>query len=116
MKEKVFFSHLSEIETGKFLIKTIGKHSIGAMLLEGKPVLILNYCPHAGAPICKGVVTTFFNQDHSFLSHKEGQILLRCPWHGWEFELDTGKSFIPSELKLRVFDFEIIEEMLFVFI
>jgi 3-phenylpropionate/trans-cinnamate dioxygenase ferredoxin subunit len=33
----------------------------------------------------------------------EGRII-RCPWHGWEFDLTTGKSvFKPDRVKLKVY-------------
>jgi nitrite reductase/ring-hydroxylating ferredoxin subunit len=29
---------------------------------------------------------------------------LRCPWHGWEFEISTGQSWCdPKNLKIRQF-------------
>ena len=33
---------------------------------------------------------------------------LRCPWHGWEFDIRTGQSWCdPSDLKVRQFKVEI---------
>ena len=30
--------------------------------------------------------------------------VLRCPWHGWEFDLESGRSlFEPRRVGLRVF-------------
>lgn len=38
---------------------------------------IENACPHAGASLCSG--------------YADGTIVV-CPWHGWEFEIATGKG------------------------
>jgi nitrite reductase/ring-hydroxylating ferredoxin subunit len=35
---------------------------------------------------------------------REGEIL-RCPWHGWEFDLTTGRSiFNPHKLRVRTYE------------
>ncbi len=34
---------------------------------------------------------------------REGEIL-RCPWHGWEFDLTTGRSvFMPEEVRVKCY-------------
>ena len=35
---------------------------------------------------------------------RDGQIL-RCPWHGWEFDIASGRSvFNPHRLRVRTYD------------
>jgi 3-phenylpropionate/trans-cinnamate dioxygenase ferredoxin subunit len=35
---------------------------------------------------------------------REGEIL-RCPWHGWEFDITNGRSiFNPHRLRVRSYD------------
>ncbi|WP_323816216.1 Rieske (2Fe-2S) protein [Cellvibrio sp. NN19] len=48
---------------------------------EGKTLLIKNQCPHAGAPLT-----------HASCSNNH----LRCPLHGIEFDLATGRSRSPA--------------------
>ena len=35
---------------------------------------------------------------------------LRCPWHRWEFDLQTGHAVIPMPLRLKTFPLRIIED------
>jgi nitrite reductase (NADH) small subunit len=52
-----------------------------------------NRCPHQGGPICRGIVTgTMAPSDpDEYVYEKDGEVV-RCPWHGYEFELATGRS------------------------
>jgi 3-phenylpropionate/trans-cinnamate dioxygenase ferredoxin subunit len=30
--------------------------------------------------------------------------VIRCPWHGWEFDLDTGRSLLePDRIGVKVY-------------
>jgi len=38
---------------------------------------------------------------------REGEIL-RCPWHGWEFDLATGRSvFDPERMRVKAYPVEV---------
>jgi nitrite reductase/ring-hydroxylating ferredoxin subunit len=40
---------------------------------------------------------------------RKGEIL-RCPWHGWEFDIRTGQSFCdPAKIGLRSYPVEVAE-------
>jgi 3-phenylpropionate/trans-cinnamate dioxygenase ferredoxin subunit len=40
---------------------------------------------------------------------REGEIL-RCPWHGWEFDLATGRSvFDPNRTRVKSYPVEVEE-------
>jgi nitrite reductase (NADH) small subunit len=64
-----------------------GESCAREFLLEGKPVCVArlngtvfaldNVCPHRGGPLSDGVIL-------------DGKIV--CPWHGWQFDLQTGMS------------------------
>ena len=81
-------------------------------LIEGRPVLVMNIkgelfalgdtCPHRGASLSKGVLTGHVTSDEpgTFTYSRSGEIL-RCPWHGWEFDVRTGRSWCdPRRLRL----------------
>ena len=44
----------------------------------------------------------------TFITSRPGE-MLRCPWHGWEFDIRTGRSYIDPE-KLRVRAYEVVVE------
>jgi nitrite reductase (NADH) small subunit len=67
--------------------------SIGVFNIEGQFFAVKNVCPHLGSPLCQGSIhATHAPSDvFSFQPDLKGRVL-RCPWHGWEFDIVTGKA------------------------
>jgi nitrite reductase (NADH) small subunit len=91
-----------EIPMGTFKIVQIEGRSIGVYNVKGEYYAINNYCPHQGAELCKGPVcgTTLESQVYEFIYGRDREIL-RCPWHGWEFDIKTGKSLFSDKVRAR---------------
>ncbi|MBD2864404.1 Rieske (2Fe-2S) protein [Paenibacillus oceani] len=66
---------------------------------------LLNYCPHQGAQMCKGPVcgTNIPSEVYEYNFGRKGEIV-RCPWHGWEFDIKTGKALAPIKKKLQCYE------------
>jgi 3-phenylpropionate/trans-cinnamate dioxygenase ferredoxin subunit len=74
------------------------------VVVQGRPIAIFNLggqffgladrCPHQGASLCEGLVTGLAIGDApgEFRIIRDGE-MVRCPWHGWEFDIRTGKSW-----------------------
>ena len=91
MKE-VFVAALNDFAAGERRIITATGISIGVFNTGTQIVAVLNICPHALAPVCLGKLsgTTLPSAPGEFIWGHENQIL-RCPWHGWEFDLRSGQ-------------------------
>jgi nitrite reductase (NADH) small subunit len=61
-----------------------------------------NACPHKGAPLCTHAPTGMMLESAPDVYEwgREGEVV-RCPWHGFEFNLSDGRSVIAPQLKLR---------------
>jgi nitrite reductase (NADH) small subunit len=83
--------------------------------LEGRPVGVISVgeefyaihdrCPHMGPSMCRGTVNgTFLASDaHEYVYGKHEKVI-RCPWHGWEFDLETGRSLLePQRVGIRTY-------------
>ena len=55
-----------------------------------------------GGPLCAGRVTgtTVATEQYQPKWIRDGEIL-RCPWHGWEFELKTGETITEPVRRVR---------------
>src|SRR4028118_1379162 len=102
---------LQELPVGSRKIVTIpafGKEiEIGVFDVGGRIVAYRNVCPHAGAPVCQGKIcgTTAPSDVGEYILAREGEIL-RCPWHGWEFDLLNGQHLVDEKMKLRAYEVE----------
>lgn len=55
-------------------------------------------CPHQGAALSTGTLVGSLEapQPGCYQHHPE-QEFIRCPWHGWEYELATGRSWFDPQ-------------------
>jgi len=93
---------VAELPPGGRRVVTHGKISLGVFNVEGAFYAYRNICPHAGAPVCEGSIsgTTLPSAVYEYKLGHAGCIL-RCPWHGWEFDLRTGEHLVDPETRLK---------------
>jgi 3-phenylpropionate/trans-cinnamate dioxygenase ferredoxin subunit len=96
---------VSDIPPGGRKIVEIAGRSIGVFNVGGQFFALRNRCPHQGGPLCQGrlagLVSSAKPGEYEYL--RDGEFL-RCPWHGWEFDLRTGQSwFDPAGIRVRTY-------------
>jgi len=101
----------SEIPAGGKKIVEADGLSIGVFNIAGKFYAIKNVCPHAGAPLCRGHIQTTHRPAEvgEFVPALEGRVL-RCPWHGWEFDIVTGKGLYDRNSRVATYPVEVDED------
>lgn len=99
-----------EIEEGKRILVEVEGRSIGVYRVGGQLFALHNRCPHEGAPLCKGPIcgTTLPSLVYEYEYGRKGE-LVRCPWHGWEFEIKTGKSVFSEKVRTRSYKVQVDE-------
>jgi nitrite reductase (NADH) small subunit len=60
--------------------------------VAGQIAAMEGICPHQGGPLAEGGI--------------EGTIVT-CPWHGWQFDVLTGKSPLGRKIKQAVYEVKI---------
>jgi nitrite reductase/ring-hydroxylating ferredoxin subunit len=96
---------VGEIPPGGRKIVEVAGRSIGVFNVGGRFYALRNRCPHQGGPLCQGrlsgVVVASRAGEYEYV--RDGEVL-RCPWHGWEFDVKTGQSWIdPERLRVRAY-------------
>ena len=83
--------------------------------VKGRPIAIFNIgneffglldrCPHQGGSLSAGIITGLLQSPEpgKYSYTRKGEIV-RCPWHGWEFDIRTGQSYCdPARIKTRAY-------------
>lgn len=94
---------VDEIPQGGRKIVELDGRSVGIFNVAGEFYAIRNTCPHQGGPLCAGVITGFVvsAEPGRYQYLRRGEVV-RCPWHGWEFDIKTGLSWIdPTRIRVK---------------
>ena len=75
MANFVKVAQTSEIPAGQGKCVEVEGKRIAIFNVDGTFYALDDVCPHQGGPLSEGELS--------------GKVLT-CPWHGWEFDVDTG--------------------------
>ena len=95
----------SEIPAGGNKVVTVAGREIVVFHVNGEFFALLNRCPHEGAPLAKAACVALLQSDEpgQYKRSRVGE-LLRCPWHGWEYDMRTGQSYLdPKRTRVRAY-------------
>lgn len=81
-----------EIESGSGKVVDVNGDSIAILNDNGKFFAISNTCAHMHGPLGEG-------------SCDNGKVT--CPWHGWTYDLKTGKNTFNPSIRLNVYEVQI---------
>ena len=95
----------SEFPVGTRRCVTLEGRRIALFNVGGRYFALLDRCPHQGGPLSKGrLIGLVESESPGEYSYSRPGEILRCPWHGWEFDLATGESrFDPGRHRTRAF-------------
>jgi len=102
---RIVVGNTEEIPSGERKIIDVSGRSIGVFNVDGHYYAVRDLCPHHGAPLCRGrVVGTVLASEPTEYVYDSQRKVLRCPWHGFEFDLETGLSPCdPRNLRVKVY-------------
>jgi nitrite reductase/ring-hydroxylating ferredoxin subunit len=105
-----FVCKLAEIETGRLKAVSIGRARIVLCRLpSGEVRAFSSRCPHQGANLAAGCIVGAPTADRpNVITVERLSEVVRCPWHGFEWDLVTGLPLVPEParwpLRLRFYE------------
>ena len=95
-----------ELPPGSRKLVDVDGRAIVIFNIGGEFFALLNRCPHQGGNLCDGRLIGLVesSQPGVYRYGRQGEIL-RCPWHGWEFDVRTGKSRCePARIRTKAYE------------
>jgi nitrite reductase/ring-hydroxylating ferredoxin subunit len=96
---------LRDFPNGSRKLVDVRGRAIAVFNVNGEFFALANRCPHQGGSLIQGQQTGLIeaSEPGCYRYSRRGEII-RCPWHGWEFDLRTGKSWCePDRVRARQF-------------
>jgi nitrite reductase/ring-hydroxylating ferredoxin subunit len=78
--EHIWIASLHELPPGSMIYRLIEGLPIALANVAGSIYAFGDTCRHEGGPLSSGVLI-----DHT----------VTCPWHGWTYDIRSGKSIVP---------------------
>jgi len=102
---------VADIPPGTRRLTQVNGRAIVVFNLGGEFFALNNRCPHRGGSLFHGKQTGLVESDGpgNYRYSRPGEIeytklgeIIRCPWHGWEFDIRTGQSWCdPKRVRVR---------------
>jgi nitrite reductase/ring-hydroxylating ferredoxin subunit len=92
---RVVVGKVSDFGNGDRKIVDVNGKSVGVFRIGDDFYALRNRCPHQWGPLCLGdFAPRAISDGPGDVRLDSGPPLIACPWHGWEYDLATGQSFM----------------------
>ena len=105
MKHALFGEH--ELQPGEIrAVDVDGVAIVVARTPDGAYRAIRDVCPHYGTRLSTGAMVPLWDgEEPGEYHHNSGRYALRCPWHGYEYDLSDGRCPAdPKKYRVRAYD------------
>jgi nitrite reductase (NADH) small subunit len=92
-------ARMSEVPPGTIREVQVNGRKIAIANVNGRFYALDNTCLHRGGPLGQGELE---------------ENVVTCPWHGWQYDVTTGKTLMNPEAGVQTFPIELRGEEVFV--
>jgi nitrite reductase (NADH) small subunit len=96
----------AEFAEGTVTVRQAGKQEIGVICWGEELYAVRNVCPHQSAPVCRGRLRPLLTVAQPGVTSPacdEDRPVLCCPWHGWEYDVRSGRALWSERFRLRTY-------------
>ena len=95
---------ISDYPEAKACSVSVGDRDVVVIRWHGEFYASSGNCPHMMAQLRHGTVEAALSADGvgAFCADHTRPVLV-CPWHGWQFDLQTGQSLADPKVRMRTF-------------
>lgn len=101
---------------GDRIIADVDGIEIAIVRFDGEYYALANHCIHQGGPLCEGSLDgrTVVGDDGWEWEYDTDEKYVRCPWHGWIFDITTGQNVNADRYVTPTYDVEVEDDSIYV--
>jgi nitrite reductase (NADH) small subunit len=104
--ERHVVARADELVPGGRRVVKVGGREIGVFNVAGSFYGVRNVCPHRSGPLCLGRLRPLVEWEGEQTTYQRENEILKCPWHQYEFDLETGACIVDPKLRVRSYRVE----------
>ena len=98
MTDKIFIADTKDCPIGSAREFVVDGQIFAVFNVDGSYHILDGVCPHQGGPLGKGEL--------------HGSVIT-CPWHGWSFDVETGKCKISEMIEQPKFEIHVVDDKIY---
>ena len=105
-KQRHVVAAVEDVPPGSRKRVTVEGRAIALFNLGGEFFALGDKCPHESGSLCDGRIVGLAEADEPgrYRLSRDGEFV-KCPWHGWEFDIRTGQSWCdPTRTRTRAYE------------
>ena len=110
MPTEVYAGRVTDFEDGRRTLVEVDGREVFVFERDGRFFAFENVCRHMGGPVGEGMligkVEAILDDENRHLGDRfsTSEIHIVCPWHGWEYDIETGICAADRRIRLRRFE------------
>lgn len=94
-----------ELKPGELREFRAGKRRLAVICTEEDTYrAISDTCPHEGASLSRGKLENMWvSEEVGCYKPSDEHKVVVCPWHNFEFDVDTGRAYAPQRLRVKTY-------------
>lgn len=117
--QRIPVTSVEEFSPGMHRIVEMGNQEVGVFNIDGEYHALANYCPHRGGPLCEGesinaLVGEWPGPGERTVERYNGNPAITCPWHGWEFDIETGVHLGDESISVQKYNVIVEDDIIYI--
>jgi nitrite reductase (NADH) small subunit len=110
MATEIRAGSVDDFVDGRRVMLSIDGRDVFVFEREGRFYAFENRCRHMGGPVGEGMligkVEAILDENRAHVRDRFSttEIHIACPWHGWEYDIETGECAANRRIRLRRFE------------